>query len=482
MGSRRIVDVVHKSIPLSPLEYQVVESPSFQRLRAVKQLGLAHYVFPGANYSRFSHSLGVCHITGQMLAAIAENSGKEIPAKEQQIYRLAGLLHDIGHYPFSHVTERAAQNYYSSRLVQVKGKGQPELDLPHNVAQDERVFKHERLGKEVITHDKAILAALRKAQISPEEISEVFVPHSSNARLKNLISSDLDADRVDYLLRTAHHAGLPYGSIDLNYLVSQMTLDPEGNVCLTSKGMHTAEHVLLSRYYDYQRTNYHKSVAGFELVLADVLNALLESKLLDCRASTLSEMVADESWLGFDDAFIIAKIRELSDKTNDAVLKLKARAILYRRPARLVVDCEFFGSRAKTEADTRRHFEGLARQIRKLIPQLAKDFGLDEALFLTWDRADMALTKVGSHVSLAQIVDEGDERENDRYFQSVRVLNRDGTKSEAIIDMRRSLFRVLSNYSLYMLRLYVLLPDDKQELRKAIRERVLHELPEEDWR
>ena len=96
---RRIADPVHGTIGLSELETELLSTQAFQRLRNVKQLGLAHLVFPGADYSRLSHSLGVNHVTGRILNSLVDNTGQEITDAEYELYRLAGLLHEIGHYP-----------------------------------------------------------------------------------------------------------------------------------------------------------------------------------------------------------------------------------------------------------------------------------------------------------------------------------------------------------------------------------------------
>ena len=116
----RITDPVHGTIELSQLEIDLLSTRSFQRLHNVKQLGLAHLVFPGADYSRLSHSLGVNHITGKILDSLRRNSGEVIGDQEYQLYRLAGLLHDVGHYPYSHTFENAVSAFY-------QGCSQPDL-------------------------------------------------------------------------------------------------------------------------------------------------------------------------------------------------------------------------------------------------------------------------------------------------------------------------------------------------------------------
>ncbi len=218
--TKRVSDPVHKTIGLTELEARVISTQAFQRLRNVKQLGLANYVFPGADYSRFAHSLGVCHVTGRILEAISPSS-EGVADRDKQLYRLAGLLHDVGHYPYSHAMEEAIQDHYASDFLEPisseqEGNGAPESG---EFVGGERFFMHERVGKEVLTRDKEICELLDDSGYSPQEIYSVFV-REEPPRFANLISADLDADRIDYLLRTAHHTGLPYGSVDLDYLLT----------------------------------------------------------------------------------------------------------------------------------------------------------------------------------------------------------------------------------------------------------------------
>ena len=104
-------DPVHGTIELSDLEVEIINTKVFQRLRNIKQLGLANYVFPSADFTRFSHSIGVCHLTGKIFDTLKRNGADQITDLDIRDYRLAGLLHDIGHYPYSHTMEDAIQEY-----------------------------------------------------------------------------------------------------------------------------------------------------------------------------------------------------------------------------------------------------------------------------------------------------------------------------------------------------------------------------------
>ena len=144
-NKKRIADPVYGTIGLSEAELRVVSTKPFQRLRNVKHLGLVDYVFPGATYARFSHCLGACHLTGRILESL-KLSNTQIDGEKIQRYRMAALLHDIGHYPFSHVMEGPVKDHYQAQMIQPKNyktvAGQAE-EIP-------RFFNHESLGKEIV--------------------------------------------------------------------------------------------------------------------------------------------------------------------------------------------------------------------------------------------------------------------------------------------------------------------------------------------
>ena len=340
---KRISDPVHGTIGLSELELTIINSKAFQRIRGVKQLGLAHLVYPGADYSRFSHSLGVCHLTGMIIDAINSNSRKDITEAEVQKYRLAALLHDVGHYPFSHAMEDALHNYYSKALFRRKNVADQGSSQDEKISTD--FFRHEQVGKHVVHNDPEIVAALKTARLVPEEISSIFLRENPPI-FSNLVSSDLDADRIDYLLRTAHYTGLPYGNVDVNYLLSQIRVDNDGHVCFTSKAIRTAEHFLLSRYFDYQQVSFHKTVAALELVLKDVIAALLEEGLISCSSQDIDRMIQSGEWKSFDDNRIHRRIVELSENSENELIKEKALAVLLRRNPKLICETEALKERS----------------------------------------------------------------------------------------------------------------------------------------
>ncbi len=468
---KRISDPVHGTIGLNPVEVALINTPAFQRLRNVKQLGLAHYVFPGADYSRFAHSVGVCHVTGTILNALNRVIARPLEEKEIQTYRIAALLHDIGHYPFSHATEEAILNHYSESLLRPKtaSAGRTNAILP-------RPFKHERVSKEILLKDLNIKAVLTRHGIKPEDVSSIFLRENPSQFVK-LISSDLDADRIDYLLRTAHHTGLPYGSVDIDYILSQICLDQEGRICVSSKALRAADHFLLCRYFDYQQVTYHKSVVGFELVLKDVITSLLKNGQIDCSAQTVSRKIRSGDWSQFDDVLMFGKIRDFSTRTENKIGRAKAFSILNRVPPKLLAENELL---QKRDMASLREFRGRLQAVKEKIPSWAKSFKIDQSLWYVWT-SNMDLTKSGAHLPISSI-EEDSSRDREKLEQAIRIQGGDKKSSLPIMEIPHSLMNILSDHACYTIRVYALLPEKGKQIVNSISEKIRQDLGNIAWK
>ena len=474
---KRVADPVHGSIPLTCAETRILGTRIFQRLINVRQLGLAHLVYPGADYSRLSHSLGVCHLTWRMLEHIRDLKSDAIPGIDDNklaLYRIAGLLHDVGHYPFSHAAEQAISDFYSRSLLTqapgIEGQG-ADPQLPSGPPS----YKHEQMGKLVISRDPELQEVFKAYDIDPAEVSSIFMREKPQG-LENVVSSDLDADRIDYLLRTARHTGLPYGSVDLDYLISQLRVDKDGHLCITRKALKTADHFLLCRYFDYQQVSYHKTVAGLELVLKDVIVGLLETGALRCSATDVSDMVNEGKWRDFDDGFVLHKIRDVSRVSEDRVLSQKALSIVDRHPPKLVAESESFKGRDKTTANT---FAMTFKHIESKIQGWADHFSIPRELWYIWTKLGEPLISMSPYVPTSATQD-GSCRANDELEQSIRVLDERTRKSTPLPEVSRSLMSVLASHALYSCRVYVLLSADMDRRRAEIEAKIRSDLPELD--
>jgi HD superfamily phosphohydrolase len=208
MTTKTIKDAVHDHIRVDEFALDLLDTPEMQRLRHVRQLGTAYLVYPSANHTRFEHSLGVYHLAVQAL----DNLG--VGGTERDEVRAAALLHDVGHTPFSHNTEDVIEKHVGKRHDEVEDV------LEGNVAR-----------------------VLEERGLSPERVAALI---RGEGRYGQLVSGELDVDRMDYLVRDAHHTGVPYGTIDNRRLV--LELDFVGDELVLGEGnVQTAEALLLAR-------------------------------------------------------------------------------------------------------------------------------------------------------------------------------------------------------------------------------------------
>jgi hypothetical protein len=209
-----------------------------------------------------------------------------------------------------------------------------------------------------------------------------------------------------------------------------------------------------------------------------VLEDLLREGRIDCSSRWVSGAIASGDWPEFDDAFILQKIRQLHRDARDSVCKARTKAILERRPPKLVAEAEFVSQRS----DMRR-FRHEKQLLKTKKPDWADEFKIDEDLWYIWDSGGMALTKVGSHVPISAVMEPGME-DKDRYEQAIRVLNEATNDSAPIVEISRSLMNVLASYALYSLRVYVLFPgdaDDTESCREEISRRIKEDLSDFEW-
>jgi len=333
--------------------------------------------------------------------------------------------------------------------------------------------------------DAELSPILKASGLLPEEIYGIF-NRQPPPRFANLVSSDLDADRIDYMLRTAHSTGLPYGSVDTAYLLSQLRLDSEKRLCLTSKAMRTAEHYLLSRYFDYQQVAFHKTVAGMEWILKDLLAELLELNQVQGTAAWVSSAIADGSWASFDESFVIDRIRQLSSLTEDRMIRQKVKALIERRPPKLLMEVEHIDHLSDKHS---RLLQVSKQLVRGKIPEWASKYNIPEKAWHLWEPRIITLTKIGSliPVSSAMQLAKGEaakksEEDHDRYEQAIRILNEEDGSSIPIMEKASSLMSVLADHALYAFRLYVLPPESGEFDAERVRAEIRSELPSLEWK
>ena len=274
MSEYEIRDPVYGFITFNEWEREIINHLVFQRLRRIRQLALTDMVYPGATHTRFEHSLGVMHLATKMYDAIVQNdSNKKILIdrlkyreagldRDRQLVRLAALLHDIGHAPFSHASEDIlSKNPLTGKSYKHEDYTSALIKGPlRSVIENHTINKNFNITAEEI-------AALIEG--NPEVLGErVF--------WRIIISSQLDADRGDYLLRDSLHCGVKYGIYDLDRLLVTMALgiDPETDeVILGVKegGWHVAESLVIARYQMFSQIYFHKTRRAYDFMLQEAI-------------------------------------------------------------------------------------------------------------------------------------------------------------------------------------------------------------------
>ncbi len=321
MNNYEVRDPIHKRITFSEFEKGIIDHPFVQRLRHISQLNLlTSYVFPGAVHNRFEHSLGAMHVAGRLFGRFVSSSPvpKEKLSKDEinalgERLRIAGLLHDIGHGPFSHSSEVVFPQFQDLPLDwSWWRKGKEERKAAH---EDYSVLLVQTLSEEgVLEKDFAQdVCSLIHGDVKPSVFFESVIDKlpSIHKILKGLVSGEVDCDRMDYLLRDSYYCGVAYGQYDIDWLISSMAvteLDKGLIFSLSEKGMRAFEDLLLARYHMTDQVYLHKTKAGFTHYLEQ---AIIE-KEIDLEIPTDPYAYAD-----LRDGAVIEKLFEASkDKKN----------------------------------------------------------------------------------------------------------------------------------------------------------------------
>ena len=310
-----IRDSVYGDINLNKFEVSIMDMPQFQRLRRIKQLGLISLIYPGANHTRFEHSIGTMNLGSKLAEEL------ELEKDEIELIRTSALLHDIGHGPFSHVSEGV-------------------LSVPH-----------EKLTEYVIKN-----TSMKDLIEEKFDVNEIVGIINGRGHLGPIVSGELDVDRMDYLLRDSHNTGVAYGVIDYERIISNLKL--ENGLILDIKGVQAAEGALVSRYFMYPSVYQHHTTR--------VVNSMFRRAL----KRTIDEKIIDENDIyKYDDNDMISIFRHCDNPfVNDIMNRLDTRRIMKRVKTIRLDNFKFPEKMYKINQDT----------LRKAEAEIAEDYGLDK--------------------------------------------------------------------------------------------------------
>ena len=290
------------------LMMRVIDAPEFQRLHRIKQLGLGLYTYQGAEHSRFTHSLGAFHLMTRVLDRLSERHA--IAPAARTAARAAALLHDIGHGSFSHVMEKVLGFHHETWTVDVVLNGDNEI------------------GKLLSSYSSDL----------PGSVAAIIEGKFQPAALGQLVSSQLDVDRMDYLLRDSLMTGAKYGIYDLEWIINALAIDEENDrIYVVARGLYAVEEYLQARYYMFRQVYFHRTLRSAEAVLRSILRRAL--KLLEAgetiwyapgtafekvlRRSSLS--LADH--LEMDDSDVIFHVKQWQRSTDPILADLSRRFV-----------------------------------------------------------------------------------------------------------------------------------------------------------
>lgn len=378
-----VYDPLYGFIGITNLEWEIIHTPFYQRLRWIKQLGFSFYTFPGAEHSRFGHSIGVMHNAHCILSSISKNVGDEELFDDQCVtdeclfhksLRVAALLHDLGTFCFSHTTEMAYIKYGETTNYK-NSKGHPD--------------DHEHLGSYIIKntdYDGGITYCLKKYGLDPQKISDLVKGIAPSVLANQILHSEVDCDRMDYLLRDAHYTGLKYGTYDRDYLLHHfevVNLAGEDILTIKHNALHCVEDFLMARFAWYSQVVRSARGAKFDAIAEEITFYLLERGLI-YTYSELLDMVKNDplKFYSFNDQYFMTLLHSLytSGKLDkDIRIKEMAYSILFESSPK-TIRCEEFKQRVLDQDDLANYQKALKKAKDKVdeIRQVLKRKGTEK--------------------------------------------------------------------------------------------------------
>lgn len=297
-------DPVHNYIHVQDdIIWRLINTPEFQRLRRVRQLGTSFLTFHGAEHSRFSHSLGVYEITRRIISQFERSGYPDWPKEERLLTLCAALLHDIGHGPFSHSIEEAFH------------------------------MNHEDWTCRIVLGNTNVNSVLREVDSEfPKRVASVINKTYEKPIVINLVTSPLDADRMDYLLRDAYYTGVNYGTIDIDRIL-RMLRPYRDRVVVKESGMHAVEDYLMSRYQMYWQVYFHPVTRSSEIILRQIFKRAKElyqegftfKFMVDPLPSLFEGNITVDQYLRLDEALIQTSFLQWTEEKDELLSDLCGR-------------------------------------------------------------------------------------------------------------------------------------------------------------
>jgi HD superfamily phosphohydrolase len=309
-----IRDSVHGNVQISEFEMDVIDEPQYQRLRRIKQLGLIYLIYPGANHTRFEHSIGTMHIASKLANHL------NLSEDDIELVRISAILHDIGHGPFSHVSEGV-------------------LSVPH-----------EKLTAHVIQN-----TSIKDKLTEKFNLKDIINIINGKGSLGPIVSGELDVDRMDYLMRDSHYTGVSYGVIDVERIVSNLKL--EKYLVLDIKGIQAAEATLVSRYFMYPSVYQHHTTRIVNEMFRRILKMTIDKNI-----------IKEEEIYKYDDFDLTSIFRNNEGFIKETINRIDNRDLFKR----------VHTTKLNKFKNPETFYKISKEQLRKIEEEIAEDFDMDK--------------------------------------------------------------------------------------------------------
>jgi HD superfamily phosphohydrolase len=319
-------DPIHGAVRLDASEVRIADDPWVQRLRNIRQTGFSQLAFPGATHSRYAHSIGAMHLAGLAFDEAYRGFPFERPGAREQLraaVRLAALCHDLGHPPLSHCTEFAFPHLSALGLRWLRADDRIATHEDYTVA----ILEQTGLGRAIDAHfpfGARHVASLVRSEVRPGD--DFFVDGGLDHRrlLSQLVSSELDVDRLDYLVRDATFTGARYGQVDVSWLLGNLTTwvaDGQVHLALEGRAVYAFDHFLLARHHMFLMVYFHHKSVIYEEMLR---------RYVDRPDRPLVHPADLDRYLHTDDVSLTTHLRQADDPW--------ARRIVEQRPYQRVAE------------------------------------------------------------------------------------------------------------------------------------------------